>query len=283
VRRVVLVPSSSRLPPGLSVNVWHATVVDAARQWDAPCADVRFEVADASPRWLASEDGSNLIAFRAESWCHNERCSSTTTYPLRALGMTTIYPEGASGSAVREADVELNGRSPWLRLPGVEHDTSDGASLRAVLVHELGHVLGLADSCEAGHRASGAPKRVACPEEQRERVMYAPARLETPAPADLTDLCRHHPSDERGAQRAEPPIERSGEGSGSWQIGGAVLLLLASVVAFRVLRERSRTRSRRTLLAAPSLHVAGDGELVGLGVDAQLDPVEHGEPAGRDG
>ncbi len=93
------------------------------------------------PRRFVAEDGVNLIIFRAESWCHNERCGGAGTFPLRAAAMTTTFPKGARGVDVREADVEINAvNGAWLA-----RDDPSQPNLGSVLLHEIGHILGFPD------------------------------------------------------------------------------------------------------------------------------------------
>jgi hypothetical protein len=159
---------------------------------------VRFSVAPAADKRWATEDGVNLVVLRRDEWCHNERCGTRTTFPTAALGMTTSYPEGASGLAVSEADVELNALGMQMIADGAPGlvkktpvlSTTGGTtiSLETVLVHELGHVLGLKDACNAGHRVSGRPILGDCSAAQRDRVMFAPARKVSPTAADLAEV-----------------------------------------------------------------------------------------------
>ncbi len=61
--------------------------------------------------------------------------------------MTTVYPRGAGPGSVREADVELNAvYLSWKDGAGA----NPVAPLRAILIHELGHVLGFPDACQQG-------------------------------------------------------------------------------------------------------------------------------------
>lgn len=179
----------------------------------ASCCAIRLTVAPASDRWIADEDGVNLIAFRRQTWCHNDRCGNTTTYPAGTLAMTTRYPEGAAGVQLREADIEIDARQ--LRAVSVDkalilegeqvHETrrgiwvvsqyadKDPVPLETILVHELGHVLGLDDACVTGHRASGRPIIRECSRKQRDRVMFATSRKLQPSSADLAEFAQLYP------------------------------------------------------------------------------------------
>ncbi|MGC4067976.1 MAG: hypothetical protein QM784_25670 [Polyangiaceae bacterium] len=198
MRVIAITPSSSGLGEQLAASEWQRLVRGAAERWNRAlegCCAVKFSVDPPADKRLATEDGVNLLVLRRDEWCHNDRCGTKTTFPMGALGMTTSYPEGASGIAVSEADVEINALSmaviadenegavmtrPVLSAPG-----GIAVPFETVLVHELGHVLGLKDACNDGHRVSGRPILRECSSEQRERVMFAPARKVTPTGADL--------------------------------------------------------------------------------------------------
>jgi len=150
MRRVVVTPSSSNLPNELSASELSDELRAAASTWSypiVPCTSLQIEVASPQRKLRAEEDGVWTFVFRQSAWCHNERCGTTSTFPIRAAAMTTVYPKGAGPGSVREADVELN---------AVHLSWKDGVGpkpvvpMRAVLVHELGHVLGFPDVCNQG-------------------------------------------------------------------------------------------------------------------------------------
>jgi hypothetical protein len=99
----------------------------------------------------------------------------------------------APGRAPAEADIELNGVAyRFTGRPGGDVDA--GARLwpvpmTSVLVHEIGHVLGLADVCGSERRASGQPITDACSATDRARVMFAASVADTPTAADVAELC----------------------------------------------------------------------------------------------
>ncbi|HEX2735558.1 MAG TPA: hypothetical protein VHM70_28350 [Polyangiaceae bacterium] len=164
---------------------------------------------------VAREDGLNLIVFREQHWCHNERCGGIETYSGATVGMTTTYPAGSFGLDVKEADIELNA----VRFEFAT-DSSKGApeqaratpkpsvSLQATLVHEIGHVLGLRDACLA-HTLSGAPDDN-CPYLAKNSVMHAPAHLEQLSDVDRVELCALH-----GAPPTNPSSQTT-EDVGAW-------------------------------------------------------------------
>ena len=178
MKTVVLTPSTHDLPPGWSGSALREVAQRAANRWSYPnvsCA-VKVVVAEPAPIGRAAQDGQNLLVFRSHDWCHNDRCGAASTYPQRATGMTTTYPQGAMGRAVAEADVELNAVHFRLTAPEVPDPATAGgkwdAPLESVLVHEIGHVLGLGDACLAGHRASGRPMIADCDPEEASRAMF---------------------------------------------------------------------------------------------------------------
>jgi hypothetical protein len=251
LRVIAITPSSSVLSEQLGAAEWQRLVKDAATQWNRAlegCCSVRFSVAPAADKRWATEDGVNLVVLRRDEWCHNERCGTRTTFPLGALGMTTSYPEGASGIAVREADVELNGLrmeviadgAPGLqkRTPVLSAPSGTTVPLETVLVHELGHVLGLKDACNEGHRVSGRPILGDCSSEQRERVMFAPARISTPTSADLDEARFLYPLPDAASTDA------SGGLNVAWPWLGLALTICAAIgFALRTLNGGSRRKT----------------------------------------
>jgi hypothetical protein len=152
IRTIILTPSASELPTGWSAGEFREIIERAAGRWsypNVPCG-VRVVVGEPRSEWRAVQDGTNLVAVRGRSWCHNGRCSAATTYPLRTMGMTTTYPAGATGGAIMEADIEINGVFFQFTDAGALPDESarkHAVRLESILTHEIGHVLGLGDVC----------------------------------------------------------------------------------------------------------------------------------------
>ena len=153
--------------------------------------------------------------------------------------MTTTYPEGARGLEVQEADIELN--SAAFQFQGQPGASTDGGArtlqLRPVLLHEIGHVLGLEDACIVGRRPSGAPDRADCPFGERQSVMAGSALLNAPAVADVQKLCALHPRASKQPGESEPKAgaltRQKGSGCGC-EVGHTIAsagLALGAVVA----------------------------------------------------
>jgi hypothetical protein len=224
---ITLQPSSRGLPDGLSAETFRAALDRAARVWSypaIPCTSVEISVLKPRPLRLTVEDGTNLVVMRDRSWCHNERCSHATTFPWRAAGMTTVYPTDARGAEVREGDIELN---------GVAFDVAKAPSLLdLVMVHEIGHVLGLSDACSVGQRPSGALQRESCAAADMDRVMYAPSRRERPSQQDIVELCESHP------RRASTPVAPNGQSNHEIAYSLLGIGLVVATVIFVVRRSK---------------------------------------------
>jgi hypothetical protein len=95
------------------------------------------------------------------------------------------------------------------------------ASLRVVLAHEIGHLLGLRDACAAVH---GKPAPASCAD--RDSIMFAPAQLDAPSAKDLAALRRLHP-------RLVETAPASGAQRSSFGVGAVSALALA-LLAFHL-------------------------------------------------
>lgn len=163
---LTITPSSRTLPEGLTEEVWLNAVRTAAGAWSypaLPCTSFELRVLPLKHLRLAVEDSESIVVFRTESWCRNERCSPTDVFPARAAGMTTTYPEGASGHLVTEGDIELNGvRYRFEGSDLVSRDAGDRIPLGTVLVHEFGHLAGFATSARSIRRRCARPQASRC-------------------------------------------------------------------------------------------------------------------------
>lgn len=243
-KTVVITPSTADLPDGWSVGRFREALQRAADAWnDASVAcGLKLVVGEPRSEWRAARDGTNLVAFRSRTWCHNERCGPMSTYPRRAMAMTTPYPGGAERPD--EADVELNAVSFRLTAGddvGAPPTEKWSAPIAPVLVHEIGHVLGLADVCGGERRASGRPVTSRCSVEDRQRVMFAANASERPAPADVAELCRLFPPAGAPIIESAPADPAPVPGSG---VGASLLLALLAIGLVLVAGRRVRRALR---------------------------------------
>jgi hypothetical protein len=96
--------------------------------------------------------------------------------------MTTVFPASEPPASIEEADIELNGvHFTW----SAGEDAKPVAPLLPVLVHELGHVLGLQDA----HPEEGRSNR-------QEGVMTG-ALAERPTTAEVDRVCGKFPRERR--------------------------------------------------------------------------------------
>jgi hypothetical protein len=254
-RHFTLTPSGHGLPEGWSPELFRVELEQAAATFShpaVPCASLQVSVAPPAPRWLAAEDGVNLVAFRSQTWCHNGRCGHLDTFPLSAMAMTETHPSSARGAEIREGDIELNAvRFRFVATQAKAAPDELVIPLRAVLLHEVGHIVGLPDRCvrEGSHGSHAAvPERGACGPGEAESVMFAPALNLALSELDVAALCAQHP-------RAGTAGLASGGDAGSRASldlslpAGFAVALLAALAGMRLVRHRLRTgrTARRTI------------------------------------
>jgi hypothetical protein len=126
----------------------------AARRW-AAATGLQIEVADVSDaRPRVSEDGINRILLRSRRWCPDD--STLPCHDPTRSALTQLYTRPRTGSPnageIIEADIEINAvHFDWRSLPAHSLDT--------VLLHELGHVLGLDHTCRASTLSARTDQR----------------------------------------------------------------------------------------------------------------------------
>jgi hypothetical protein len=95
MKEIVLHPSTFELPAGWTSASFRDAVQSAAAAWNearAACG-VTVVVGDPIASGRAIEDGTNVVVFRGETWCHDRRCGPESTFALGAAGMTTAGRE----------------------------------------------------------------------------------------------------------------------------------------------------------------------------------------------
>jgi hypothetical protein len=219
-----LVPAP--LPTGVSAKELREALTAAAAAWSHPaiaCSSLVVTVGQDATGRLVEADGVSKVFFRTRRWCHNERCGGLRTFPLAAAAMTT-----RQRSPHLEADIEINGVSyAWGER--ASDSSKRHVSLRTVLVHEIGHALGLEDACASKH---GQPLTIGCAETHT--VMYAPALFDRPQEIDVARICRKFPrSLPRRSSTGRETATTMGRGLLPW-------LLLATLLLFVHVRGHGR-------------------------------------------
>lgn len=169
---IVFVPTTSR---GISAKTLSTELQRAAAAWtsDVGCAHLRIRVEPPSKEPLqARRDGVNAVLVHEARWCRGGGPARFSCYHPDEQAMTTTYlgRDDKTGDVwIEEADIEIN--AVHYRWRG-EHLLSD------LLVHELGHVIGLAHDCDDGllfpgatDHAGHAPKRCTTREGLRAAAM----------------------------------------------------------------------------------------------------------------
>lgn len=180
--RVIRLSPPAAMPTRLARTSFNDALIKAASRWSYPaisCTSLQVVLSSPSGKHVVSEDGVNDIVFRTQTWCHNDRCGNTSTFPLRAAAMTTTYPAWSQPGRVREADVELNA----VHFDWVAGSSRPTAPLDAVLTHEIGHVLGFSDVCVDE----------ACPGAEAISVMRSGRTDAALSPWDIERLCAAYP------------------------------------------------------------------------------------------
>ncbi len=137
------------------------TVRTAAEVWSEPsCGSLRFVYTGLTGEVAEPADGENTIQW-IDDWYDRG-------FPADAAAITDVQYAGRDSDwVIVEADIYMNGSNiEWALASG----NSDAREILAVLVHEMGHMLGLLHPCEE-YGVDGAPD---CHEEQfdRETTMY---------------------------------------------------------------------------------------------------------------
>jgi hypothetical protein len=136
--------------------------VESAKAWNdalAACRAPKLRVARSASRALRPiRDGFSTVLVRRDKWCPDAAHDESDCYGADRAAFTSLYPNDAEGGRygdLREADLELNGVDFSWSLEGENPGTN---SLHAIVVHELGHVLGLEHPCEVLVRPPGAAR-----------------------------------------------------------------------------------------------------------------------------
>ncbi|MDP9149360.1 MAG: M10 family metallopeptidase domain-containing protein [Myxococcota bacterium] len=123
----------------------------AARAWNEPletCAVPRVRIRTPTPGGAARVDGRSVVVLRSDAWCPADRRDPSDCYDPKLQALTQLRQrldgKESDDGVLSEADIEVNAVDFRWSLDGQRPGTR---SLRAILAHELGHVLGLRHPC----------------------------------------------------------------------------------------------------------------------------------------
>lgn len=181
---------------GLNAGELIAAVRGARGDWQGSCSDVELPELVFVPgdeRLPIARDGMSVLRARTGTWCPDRAIDDRDCYSRERAAITHRYPSESSGgegsSFYREADIEINAVHYSWSAQG-----NSGVPLRPLLVHELGHVFGLAHSCEGSECRGNARARAS--------VMYPDPlenRLASPTNEDCRKLRALYPSQDSAA------------------------------------------------------------------------------------
>lgn len=170
---------------------------DGVRAWNGAltgCAAPRLRVVDVLPFGAAKDDGHNRVVVKAGAWCPDGSGDRDDCYDPTRQAKTSLRlrrDTSARDGEIREADLEINAvHFRWSR----EGEAPATRSLRALVAHELGHVLGLDHAC-ATPEGRGDGAAAACPVPAPHSIMYPdptePGRstVLAPTPDAVQTLC----------------------------------------------------------------------------------------------
>jgi hypothetical protein len=144
----------------LSESEVRRAVAAALAVWDHrnnPCSRVELRLAEVTTDNEVVEDGVSSLSFREERWSRNGRAEVLARYPANMLALTSLYAKPRPGkptvAEIVEADIELNAVDFRFSTDGkVSQSVSRTRDLQTVLIHEIGHILGLGHNCAMTER-----------------------------------------------------------------------------------------------------------------------------------
>lgn len=232
-----------------------------------PCTYLDIVVntsSDPTPR--ATNDGHNLVVFRASNWCKltdKGACDPAIPYDAAALALTSVSASTSSG-IIRDADIEVNAfHFSWADLVAHPEKRDSGQSyhdLQNAVTHEMGHLIGLDHTCyfmgPPPIDADGAPITdcASASADVLATTMFPSANpgdidKRTLAPDDQRAVCEIYPAAEDPMVCSPPGSMPPNEGCSSCAAGAAKgtttpaagLLALGAVVLLAIRARRRRS------------------------------------------
>jgi hypothetical protein len=234
-RCVFVLPDNSTLTKDLPQDQVFSIINTALNNWlsaDAACSYLQINV-DAPAAGEAHYDGTNVIKFRQDEWCHpvddqNLANDPGRCYDKSAAAITSVFminDGGDKDGLILDADIELNNLNftfldvvPGQPTPAIcqagATGPKQGADLENTLTHELGHLQGLSHTCrdlasfpydvdENGMTPPYCSALNSLPTDQRDTIinatMYNDAgpcetKKRHPSPDDVAGICNAYPS-----------------------------------------------------------------------------------------
>ncbi len=157
----------SKLVGSMEDDVVLGIVATGFDRWvtDMPCAGLgvsqaRTTSVQATPTW---SDDENVISFG-----NADVDDGTLAYTTCQPGRTAFIRDGNSYSYIEECDITFNGNYSWISDEAIDAGRCSGqTSLLAVATHEIGHLWGMAHSCDDPNddAAQFKPLNVSCDSE----------------------------------------------------------------------------------------------------------------------